>query len=39
MRTHAMTKYNTATMMSGKNGSKVRLRMMSLAFVKSCTAI
>ena len=31
--------YSTATMISGKNASKVRLRMMSLAFVKSCTAI
>src|SRR5262245_31664845 len=29
--TQAMTKYSTATMISGKNGSKVRLRMMSLA--------
>lgn len=35
---HEIIKYNTADIINGKKASKVRLRMISLALVKSCTA-
>ena len=35
----AIRKYSAAASSKGKNASKVRLRMMSLALVRSCTAM